>query len=583
MADALDDVDEIFKRFFDREVAPGITYGVVVDGVLAHAGGLGTLRDGFDMPPDVDTVFRIASMTKSFTAAAILLLRDADHLRLDDRVATWVPELAGLELPTTDSPPITIEHLLTMSAGFPTDDPWGDRQQGLAFDRFDALLRGGVSLAWAPGTRFEYSNLGFGILGRVVTRVAGSEYRDVVTARLLEPLGMLATTYDRDAVPEGRLALGYVRRDDQWLPEPIDPYGALASMGGAFTSVRDLARWVAGFLDAFPPRDDPDGHPLARATRREMQQVHRSYDPDVTKESADAAPTLVSGGYGYGLFVSDALRIGRVVGHGGGYPGYGTYMRWHPATGIGVIGFANARYVPMIHPVSEALTMLVERQSDRPRAVAVWPQTLSARAVVERLLERWDDELAVASFAMNVELDEPWPRRRAAFERLRDVHGSLQPDASMGVEASSPAHLAWWMVGERGRLRIEILLSPERPPRIQSVTLTSVLEPPPILRAAAEGIVRVLGQPTQSWPSGVPLSARADRPAIERALRVAEALFGPVTLGALTAGDGETEATWRLTGRRGEVDMRLQLDAPGETITTVAFVPRPVTGPIRAV
>ena len=66
-----------------------------------------------------------------------------------------------------------------------------------------------------------------------------------------------------------------MRRDDAWLEEPIDGYGALASMGGVFTSVADLARWVAGFIDAFPPRDGPDdGHPLRRATRREMQQVN---------------------------------------------------------------------------------------------------------------------------------------------------------------------------------------------------------------------------------------------------------------------------------------------------------------------
>ena len=151
-----------------------------------------------------------------------------------------------------------------MSAGFPTDDPWGDRQQGLDLAAFSDLLRHGPSLAWAPGTRFEYSNLGYGILGRVITNVTGREYRDEVTERFLRPLGMTATTYTVEDVPHERLALGYVRRDDAWLLEPMDPYGALAAMGGVFTSVRDLARWVAGFVDAFPPRDDPEeGHPLA--------------------------------------------------------------------------------------------------------------------------------------------------------------------------------------------------------------------------------------------------------------------------------------------------------------------------------
>ena len=102
-----------------------------------------------------------------------------------------------MRLPTTDSPPITIRHLLTMTAGFPTDDPWGDRQQGLDLGAFSKLLAGGLSFAWAPGTRFEYSNTGYGILGRLITNVAGREYRDVVRERLLRPLGMDSTRLPR--------------------------------------------------------------------------------------------------------------------------------------------------------------------------------------------------------------------------------------------------------------------------------------------------------------------------------------------------------------------------------------------------
>ena len=68
---------------------------------------------------------------------------------------------------------MSIRHLLTMTAGFPTDDPWGDRQQGLPLEEFARFLAGGVSFNWAPGTRFEYSNLGYAILGRVITAVTG--------------------------------------------------------------------------------------------------------------------------------------------------------------------------------------------------------------------------------------------------------------------------------------------------------------------------------------------------------------------------------------------------------------------------
>ena len=91
-----------------------------------------------------------------------------------------MPELAGWVNGAADAGPLTIRHLLTMTAGFPTDDPWGDRQQGLPLDEFRALLAGGVAFNWAPGTRFEYSNLGYAILGLIVTAASGVPYDEFV-------------------------------------------------------------------------------------------------------------------------------------------------------------------------------------------------------------------------------------------------------------------------------------------------------------------------------------------------------------------------------------------------------------------
>src|SRR5262249_36155385 len=161
--------------------------------------------------PGAGTVFRIASMTKSFTAAAVLLLRDEGALALDDPAGRYVPQVASLRLASPDSPAITIRNLLTMTSGFPTDDPWGDRQQGLALDSFDQLLAGGLSVNWAPGTRFEYSNLGYAVLGRVITAVTGTPYSDFVASRLLTPLGMTTTGYEPDGFSPDQLARGYQR------------------------------------------------------------------------------------------------------------------------------------------------------------------------------------------------------------------------------------------------------------------------------------------------------------------------------------------------------------------------------------
>jgi len=578
------DVEAIFTRFTDRAVVPGLVYGIVAGGELVHVGAHGTLRVGEDAPPDLDSVFRIASMTKSFTAATVLLLRDEGRLRLDDPVARWVPDFAGVTSPTADSPPITLEHLLTMSAGLPTDDPWGDRQQGLPFEAFGELLRGGLSFAWTPGTRFEYSNLGYGILGRVITAAAGAEYRDVVRDRFLRPLGMAATVFDQDEVPADRLAHGYVKRDDVWLEEPIDAYGALASMGGVFTSLRDLAIWVAGFTDAFPPRDDPDDrHPLSRATRREMQQVQRTSEPELGWASADAAPVLGGDRYGYGLFVWDDLTLGRVIGHGGGYPGFGTHMRWHPASGLGVITFGNARYAPTGRVVAEALAVLVTAQRPRMRRIAPWPATGAARAAVERLLARWDDREAGSLFAMNVELDEPLALRRAEFERLRAVHGRLVPDGESQVESSSPSTLTWWMRGERGRLRIEILLDPESPPLVQAVRLRSVPEAPATLVPIARRLADLLAEPGPRFPPpDLNLADGVDEAAAWRSLRAAEARFGPVVLGDPIAGDGMRTATWRLHGERGDVDLTLELDESAASLTALTFVPVTLETPPEA-
>jgi CubicO group peptidase (beta-lactamase class C family) len=579
LAAALRDVDAIVERFAADGPAPGIAYGVIADGELVHARGIGTLVAGEDRPPNRDSVFRIASMTKSFTAATIVLLRDEGRLALDDPVARHVPDLVGLHGPTRDSPPVTIRHLLTHVAGLATDDPWGDRQQGLDLAEFGGLLRRGPTFAFPPGTRFEYSNLGYGILGRVVTNVGGAEYRDVVRDRLLRPLGMSATGFAAEDVPVDRLAHGHVKRDGSWLEEPIDGYGALAAMGGIFTSVADLARWVAFFADAYPARDDPErAVPLSRASRREMQLAHVDWPPEVTFDGVAAEPSVTGGGYGYGLFIVHDLGIGTVVGHSGGYPGFGSNMRWHPASGLGVIVFGNARYAPVSLPARDALRALVRAEAAPVRRIRPWPATAAARGAVERLLATWDDALAQDLFSMNVELDEPLGVRRAAFERLAAVHGRLVADPAEPTESDSPAHLAWWLAGERGRVRVEIRLSPEPSPRVQTLEVRSVPEPPPALRAAAEALVASLAEDRPAWPPGLVLAPTVDRVAVERELRVAAARFDRPRLGPPIAGDGDRKATWRIETAHGRFELRLEADG-ASSITSVTFVPPPLAGP----
>ena len=581
---ALAALDARFARIQSERGVPGMAWGVVRDGRLVHSGGAGTVSQRDATTPTADHVFRIASMTKSFTAATILLLRDEGRLRLDDLVAHYVPALAGWHPYAADAAPVTIRDLLTMSGGLATDDPWGDRQQGLPLDAFERLLADGPCFALPPGVAFEYSNLGYGILGRVVTAAAGREYREVVRERLLVPMGMTATGYLEEEVSDGRLMHGYVRRGDELVREGRDGYGALASMGGVFSTVRDIATWVAGFLDAFPARSDPEGpHPLRRSSRREMQQGHRSTGVVIPGHAPDLAPTAQAGAYGFGLEAAPDLELGTVISHSGGYPGYGSHMAWHPATSLGVIALGSLRYAPMRPAANDALRELVMADLAPRRRPAILPATERAVEVVDRLLEAWDDAAADALFAKNVDLDEPRDRRRAAVAAaVASVGGPLRPDLGRPAASVSPAERTWWRRGERGWLRIGASVTPEPSPRLQSLTVDAVLDPSPALATAAAALLAAAAT-GPALPPDLPVADEFDREAFARSAQAGSARFGGMQLGLPVAGDGTTTATWALeTERGGGARLRVALDASSGALTaaelTVAQRSNPAEG-----
>ena len=128
LAAALPEIEKLFLAYVQRANMPGAVMGVIIDGELEWVKATGVRETTNKSPVTPDTVFRIASMTKSFTAMAILKLRDDGKLSLDDPVSRYIPAMADLPYPTKDSPAITIRHLLTHSEGFPEDNPWGDRQ-----------------------------------------------------------------------------------------------------------------------------------------------------------------------------------------------------------------------------------------------------------------------------------------------------------------------------------------------------------------------------------------------------------------------------------------------------------------------
>jgi len=578
--------DAIVSDLFARGGQPAIAYGIVAGGELVHSAGFGARVLGAGAP-DADTVFRIASMSKSFTASAILLLRDAGALALDDPAAEYVPELAGWTCGSADAAPVTIRQLLTMTAGFPTDDPWGDRQQGLPITAFDQLLAAGVSFNWAPGTRFEYSNLGYAILGRVLTMASGVLYDEFIRTRLLAPLGLTRTGFNADEFDQENLAVGYRHGLGGWAEVPFDPYGAFAPMGGVFSTVSDLARWVAGFAAAFPPdgTGDADGdgeghdaHPLRPASRRQMQ-LPQAVTGWRAAGRLPGGPPVPPEYYGFGLFVDEDPSRGRVVSHSGGYPGFGSNMRWHPATGIGVIALGNGTYAPMSPLTGLVLDALVPSSSayqvalapaataagQAGKAGAPWPQTLAAQDKADRLLADWDDAAADALFTENVALDGPYNERRHTIGLIRERIGDFTADPNRQAESDTPAHRRWWLTGENGTVQAQIQLSPERSPRVMSLTLAVPPAPNSSLARALDAVVEWLNDPGQDWPSSVPVAASADAGLIARRLRMAAAWAGKCSLGAFQAGSGTASSTVELVGEHATITLSLLVNrATGE-------------------
>jgi CubicO group peptidase (beta-lactamase class C family) len=469
LATAFPELDRLFEDFARRARVPGIAYGVVIDGHLVHKMTFG-YRDVDDRAPvETGTVFRIASMTKSFTAIAVLRLRDAGMLSLDDPAERYVPELRSLAYPTKDSPKITIRHLLSHAEGFPEDNPWGDRQLAVTDGQMSAMMRGGIPFSNPPGLAYEYSNYGFAILGRVVANVSRMSYREYVSRKILQPLGLTSTTLQASAVPPDRLAHGYRWEDDRWKDEPLLPDGAFGSMGGMLTSLDDLGKYLSFLMSAWPARDDVDEGPLSRASLREMQQPWRSAPASVSR-GGDGAARLNAGGYGFGLRVWQTCDFRHIVGHGGGLPGFGSYMRWLPEYGVGIIALGNLTYTSWPGVTDDAFAVLLRTGGLRPRVREPSRALAEVREAVSRLVNAWDDQLADRIAAVNLFLDIAKDRRRREFDDVRQRLGACRPDGDFDVENALRGQ--WTMACERGRVRIAVTLAPTSPPKLQYLSVT---------------------------------------------------------------------------------------------------------------
>jgi CubicO group peptidase (beta-lactamase class C family) len=557
-----------FRQFLERNHIPGLAYGLVIDGELVAADGMGIQNITDKTPVTPDSVFRIASMSKSFTAMAVVRLRDDGKLQLDTPVEQIVPELAGLTYPTRDSAPITVRNLLTMSGGFPQDDPWADRQLAVQEATLSAWMRGGISFSNPPGVIFEYSNYGYAILGRVVTNVVGKPYQRYIQEEILEPLGMTSTTFDVHRVAPERLAMGYRWEDNRWQAEPPLEDGTFGAMGGLFTTINDFARYMAFLLSAFPPRDDDETGPVRRSSVREMQQAWRQRFVTSWRPTPDAPAMVLADGYGYGLVSGIDSVLGYSVAHGGGLPGYGSFYRLLPHYGVGLAAFTNLTYAGPSQAVYDGLRNLHAAGVIQPRTLKATDTLLSLQDALTRLYNQWDDNLVRSIATETFFQDMPLEKRRQQFETLRASFGrctSVTP-----LEPENALRGRWRMKCRAGHIELFATMSPTVPPKLQYLEVTPAQSLTPVFRKIAAQMVRLINQWDDETASAL-LDRKMKRGAIRAQLDALRVLYGRLRLGDVLEGDGATDARVRLLGKQGLVDMRLKINPKTGKVLGAAF------------
>lgn len=440
-ATTLKAIDQIFADWQLAAHVPGLVYGVVADGRLVHVRGLGVQDLDTRQAVGADSLFRIASMSKAFTALAILKLRDEGKLTLDATAETYVPEMKSWHYPTTDSPHITIRNLLTHTAGFVEDNPWGDRQQVMSEAEFSTALTAGVPFSRAPGLQMEYSNFGYATLGRIIGNVSGRPYQDYIRDEIMRPLGMTSTTYDIFASPRQRRVIGYRWEDNRWTREPDMKDGAFGAMGGVETSASDYAKWVTMLLSAWPARDGPDTGPVKRSSVREIVTGANYAVAAMRNPAAGGAPCRRAQVYAMGWSVIDDCDLGRIVAHSGGYPGYGSYVLLLPDKGVGIFGFASRTYQGPSTPITRAaLALKAAGALDEPK-IAV---STGLAAAYDAARNVWrTGKIGAAPLANNMLMDHDAAGWAALIAKVKDEVGTCAANEPVAPISAMEGKFRW--------------------------------------------------------------------------------------------------------------------------------------------
>lgn len=236
-----DKVDDYIKSEMKNRQIPGVALAVIKDGKIIKAKGYGLASVELNAPVTPDSVFAIASVTKPFTATAIMILVEEGKVGLDDKISKYL----------TNAPDswsgITVRHLLTHTAGL-KDDVIPRFSGSFLRDYTTAVIfeyTSKLPVEFAPGERYQYRDLGYFLLGMIIEKASGMRYREFLAERIFHPLGMSATVIqDQWAIVKNR-ASPYTWREGKLARMRLDGQIELHSGGGVLSTVKDLAKWDA--------------------------------------------------------------------------------------------------------------------------------------------------------------------------------------------------------------------------------------------------------------------------------------------------------------------------------------------------
>jgi D-alanyl-D-alanine-carboxypeptidase/D-alanyl-D-alanine-endopeptidase len=345
-----------FEQWASREVRrmghPGMALAVVVGDAVVFAHGYGTKNKWRNDPVTPDTVFRIASITKVLSGLALLQLRDAGKLSLDDTLASRLPEAEVLPA----DPPILLRHLVTHTSGLPRAVKGSDATEA---DMLAKLAR--VHLESPPGTKTSYSNFAMGLVGPLVSRASGEPYREYLRAHVFEPLEMTGVAWEAKDVDPKLLATGHQRKkrkEGETEDPPDDPppwpklevsrfewrMGAAEAFGGLYASVLDMAKLARFELSAWRTGVDPESAVLSRASLRESQTLALRVPGDGPR-------------YGVNWVLDEDATYGTLVFHTGATDEYSGSLQLLPSRGVAVVLLSNAADAPAIELVARRILL----------------------------------------------------------------------------------------------------------------------------------------------------------------------------------------------------------------------------------